>query len=170
MKGWQAPENPLLGIFRVDNPGSPYHQTLPAPRVLQNQIDSRIEAHVARVELQLLKELQKAMKQKTCAWTEIFSTVFLILRVTEKDIWRLMYWLKHDKEVSTVFLPVFLLPTTYRCYWEICRRISGNTPKALASSCKGVCSAPICFWPTYTARAASRMVSGPPSHVSTRSS
>lgn len=108
MKGWQAPENPLLGIYRVDNPGSPYHQTLPAPRVLQNQIDSRIEAHVARVELQLLKELQKAMKQKTCAWTEIFSTVFLILRVTEKDIWRLMYWLKHDKEVSTGFEPPFV--------------------------------------------------------------
>lgn len=110
MKGWQAPENPLLGIIRVDNPGSPYHQTLPAPRVLQNQIDSRIEAHVARVELQLLKELQKAMKQKTCAWTEIFSTVFLILRVTEKDIWRLMYWLKHDKEVSTVFCPSSFCP------------------------------------------------------------
>lgn len=75
------------------------------PAGLQNQIDSGIEAHVARVELQLLKELQKAMKQKTCAWTEIFSTVFLILRVTEKDIWRLMYWLKHDKEVSTGFQP-----------------------------------------------------------------
>lgn len=72
----------------------------PAPRVLQNQIDSRIEAFVARVELQLLKELQKAMKQKSCSWIEIFSAVFLILRVTEKDIWRLMYWLKHDKEVS----------------------------------------------------------------------
>ncbi|POS81098.1 hypothetical protein DHEL01_v200514 [Diaporthe helianthi] len=81
MKGWQAPENPFLGITRVDNPGSPYHQTLPAPRVLQNQIDSRIEALVARVELQLLKELQRAMKQNTCAWTEIFSTVYLILRV-----------------------------------------------------------------------------------------
>lgn len=98
MKGWQAPENPLLGIERVDNPDSPYHHMSPAPRVLQNQVDGRIEAHVARVELQLLKELQKAMKQKTCAWTEIFSTVFLMLRVTEKDIWRLMYWLKHDKE------------------------------------------------------------------------
>lgn len=146
MKGWQAPENPLLGIIRVDNPGSPYHQTLPAPRVLQNQIDSRIEAHVARVELQLLKELQKAMKQKTCAWTEIFSTVFLILRVTEKDIWRLMYWLKHDKEVSTSFEPPFVTFTLITGFiGEICRRTSGNIPKALASSCKGVFSAPICF-------------------------
>lgn len=27
-------------------------------------------------------------------------SAYLILRVTEKDIWRLMYWLKHDKEVS----------------------------------------------------------------------
>lgn len=100
MKGWQAPENPILGISRVFDPQSPYYQMTPAPRVLQNQIDSRIEAFVARVELQLLKELQKAMKQKSCSWIEIFSAVFLILRVTEKDIWRLMYWLKHDKEVS----------------------------------------------------------------------
>lgn len=100
MRGWQAKEDPALGICRVTDPESPYYNTTIAPRVLQNQIDSRVEAFMARVELQLLKDLQKAMKQKTCSWIEIFSTVFLILRVAEKDIWRLMYWLRHENEVS----------------------------------------------------------------------
>lgn len=98
MRGWQAKEDPALGICRVTDPESPYYNTTIAPRVLQNQIDSRVEAFMARVELQLLKDLQKAMKQKTCSWIEIFSTVFLILRVAEKDIWRLMYWLRHENE------------------------------------------------------------------------
>lgn len=66
------------------------------------------------------------MKQKTCAWNGIFSTVFLILRVTEKDIWMLMYWLKHDKEVSTGFQPPFLSLTLLTGVGEICRRTSVN--------------------------------------------
>ena len=106
--GWEihAPEIPgteLLGMHVVDNLDSPLYGTVPAPRVVQNQLDSSLEVHVAQTESKLLTKLEQGMKKRQRGdWVSVFLAVTIVLHALERDTWRLMYWLKHQAAVWTV--------------------------------------------------------------------
>jgi hypothetical protein len=89
---------------RVTDPYSPYFQMKPAPRVVQNELDAMLEEHVCKLKLQLLSNLQGAMKrkhvpQRDANRVEIFSTVLVLLATLERDMWRLVYCTRHKEEV-----------------------------------------------------------------------
>ncbi|KAJ0100670.1 hypothetical protein J7T55_010043 [Diaporthe amygdali] len=92
LQGWQA-----NGILVITDPSSPYYGMQPAPRVIQNVLDQGLESYIAEIELELLVGINKAIKDRTLKsrWEETFSATFILLAVMEKDIWRLMYWIRH---------------------------------------------------------------------------
>ena len=95
MKGWQ-----LIGPETLGMPLFP-DGSLPAPRVLQNQLDRILESHIARAEGLVLKELQGAMlRSRSCSSIVVFIGVFLVLHVRERDIWRLAHWIINPDVVS----------------------------------------------------------------------
>jgi len=104
MKGWELVVNNISGLDMVTDTESPLYGTVPAPRVLQNQLDRNLESYIARFETVLLKELQKAMRRMRdrtgVEWTIIFTATVILLHVRERDIWRLEHWVVHRDEVS----------------------------------------------------------------------
>ena len=64
MTWWNIGGDEMLGMYRVTDIMSALFGTIPAPRVLQNQLDRNLELHIATTELEFLKELQNAMQRK----------------------------------------------------------------------------------------------------------
>ena len=80
---------------------SSLHDTIPAPRLLQNQLDRNLESYIARTESKLLQELQKAMlRTRPQAWITVFTAVVITLCMQEMDIWRLEHWVLNPDIVS----------------------------------------------------------------------
>ncbi|KAL9027847.1 MAG: hypothetical protein Q9196_003692 [Gyalolechia fulgens] len=100
MKGWEIYGQERLGMKIVDRIESPLHGSVPAPRVLQNQLDHLLEYEIVETERHLLKNLQKVLKasdRKT--WVATFLAIAIILHVMERDAWRLLYWVNHQEQV-----------------------------------------------------------------------
>lgn len=101
MKGWEIGGHETLGMSRVADVGSYLFDTIPAPRVLQNQLDRNLELYIARTELTFLKALQDAMlRAREHAWTVVFTATVIALHMRERDIWRLEHWVLNPDVVS----------------------------------------------------------------------
>jgi len=59
MKGWEIYGHERLGMKIVDRIESPLHGSVPAPRVLQNQLDHLLEYEIVETERCLLKRMQR---------------------------------------------------------------------------------------------------------------
>lgn len=96
MKGWQA-----SGMKTVEEANNPYFGMRPAPRVLQNGLDQALESYVADIEQRLLQNIFSVVtgRKASTPWDGLFSAVLILLAVMEKDIWRLIYWVRHKEEV-----------------------------------------------------------------------
>ncbi|KAK5633383.1 hypothetical protein RRF57_009097 [Xylaria bambusicola] len=88
----------------ITDPDSPYFNMKPAARVLQNELDLKLESYASELELKLLNTLQTAMGKRNSEWIEIFSAILVLLAVMERDIWRLMYWIRHREQATDSFL------------------------------------------------------------------
>ncbi|KAJ4307327.1 hypothetical protein N0V88_000710 [Collariella sp. IMI 366227] len=95
VKGWQA----SVGL-PVTSPDSPLVNTVPAPRVLQHQLDRLLELYICQLERRLLSRLQTTMVADDASKRKdaLFATLVL-LNTLERDTWRLAYWTKHTVEV-----------------------------------------------------------------------
>ena len=101
MKGWEISGEDKLEMTTVDDIRSPLHGTVPAPRVLQNQLDRNLELYIMKKEADLLKAVQSGMLRRySTSWEVISLAVVMFLHVLERDIWRLMYWKYHSEDVS----------------------------------------------------------------------
>ncbi|KAH7390030.1 hypothetical protein BKA64DRAFT_756964, partial [Cadophora sp. MPI-SDFR-AT-0126] len=94
MKGWEiSGGDEFLGMTIVNEPSSLLHNTIPAPRVLQNQLDHLLERQIFETEHKLLKELQKLIRRHDRGqWVVVFLALVIVLHILERDTWRLMYW------------------------------------------------------------------------------
>ena len=100
MKGWEICGRERLGMKIVDRMESPLCGSIPAPRVLQNQLDHLLESEIMETEQNLLKDLQKVIKASNRkSWVFTFLTTAIILHVMERDAWRLLYWVHHQDQV-----------------------------------------------------------------------
>jgi len=100
MKGWEIYGHERLGMKIVDRIESPLHGSIPAPRVLQNQLDHLLESEIVKTERHLLKNLQKVIKASDrTLWVATFLATAIILHVMERDAWRLLYWVHHQEQV-----------------------------------------------------------------------
>ena len=105
MKGWRFSGRDTLGMTMFADGSTP------APRVLQNQLDHRLESYIAQVEVHVLTDLQKAMlRTPRNEWINVFIVVVIILHVRERDIWRLAHWIINPDGVS-----VQSHPSNYGC-------------------------------------------------------
>lgn len=101
MKGWTIAEKNALGMGMVEDNKCPLHGSVPAPRVLQNQLDRMLELYIMHTELSLLKAIQRTMRAEGAqARKMVCAGIALVLHVLERDTWRLMYWMKHCEDVS----------------------------------------------------------------------
>lgn len=99
LKNWQAENFPLVNDINNSNLG-----LRPAPRVMQNGLDLQLEAYVAQLEGNLLQRINRTLHGRgtTDSWGELCAATFVLLAVMEKDIWRLVYWVRHRQEVGNI--------------------------------------------------------------------
>ncbi|KAK2061336.1 hypothetical protein LY76DRAFT_372669 [Colletotrichum caudatum] len=89
MKGWQTRDSAYLK-------GGVCHNTGPTPRVLQNQLDQILEEFIATEEKKLLQSLEDAIFwRESTTKLDVMLTIVLLLKVIEKDMWRLLHWVRH---------------------------------------------------------------------------
>ncbi|KAJ4288327.1 hypothetical protein N0V88_007365 [Collariella sp. IMI 366227] len=95
VKGWQASVG--LPVASLD---SPLVNTVPAPRVVQHQLDRLLELYICQLERQLLPMLQTTMvADDATKRKDAFFATLVLLNTLERDTWRLTYWMKHTVEV-----------------------------------------------------------------------
>lgn len=106
MKGWE-----IYGPDRLGMKYSPFHGSIPATRVLQNQLDHQLESAIVKTEQRLLMLVQTNLrKSDRHDWIVTFVGIAIILHVMERDAWRLMYWVKHQEQACCFdWLPWHLL-------------------------------------------------------------
>lgn len=108
MKGWEIDKCQTLGMRKITHKDSSLYGTTPAPRVMQNQLDSCLETRIAETELALLKELEKAMLRRSeHSRIAIFIAVVITLHSRERDIWRLEGWLLNQDAVGNLHISRF---------------------------------------------------------------
>ena len=100
LKGWTITGEETLGMQTVEDTDCPLYGTVPAPRVLQNQLDRSLEVYIIAKEKELLKTIQRELRGGPQGLDVVSASAIFILHVLEKDIWRLMYWRKRREEVS----------------------------------------------------------------------
>lgn len=101
MKGWELITDRTYDSWSISDQESSLFGTVPAPRVLQNQLDRNLASYMAKQEGVFLKELQKAMSHQTKAqWIDVFLAAVILLHIRERDLWRLEHWVVHQDEVS----------------------------------------------------------------------
>ena len=104
MQGWSIVDSDeLLGMSVINEPASLLHKTVPAPKVIQNQLDHLLERQIFEIEESLLNEIQKLIRRRDRGqWIVVFLSLVIVLHVLERDIWRLVYWVHHKEEVSFI--------------------------------------------------------------------
>lgn len=107
MKGWEIAGDETLGMSVVSDDDCPLHGSVPAPRVLQNQLDRRLECYIVEKERELLAAVQRAFREGGSEQRDMTSlAVMVVLHVLERDTWRLVYWTNRCGEVSFPMGPV----------------------------------------------------------------
>lgn len=102
MRGWEVSEHESLGMSTVTDNRTSLYKRCPAPLVVENQGDQKLEQYIANLEVPVLKELQNAMRGTVRkSWVVVFTAVLILLLIRERDIWRLLYWIRNPQEVST---------------------------------------------------------------------
>jgi hypothetical protein len=102
MKGWELAKNGTLGMHEVTNPFSTLFGTVPAPRVLQNQLDRFLEQYCAQKECECLLGLQTLFRGGEKSQLPIYTVIALLLNIRERDIWRLSSWIGDRNSVCIV--------------------------------------------------------------------
>src|SRR5690242_8155621 len=106
MEGWQLEGEDLLEMPVVKQSDCPLYNKVPVPRVLENQLDLHLESYIVDVENKSLKMLQDALLQKSRnSPVDMFLSAVLSLHVVERDIWRLLFWVYHNQQVSILHVP-----------------------------------------------------------------
>ncbi|KAM5526691.1 hypothetical protein FOXYSP1_20932 [Fusarium oxysporum f. sp. phaseoli] len=71
----------------------------PASRVLQNQLDCRLEYWPVKLEMHILKSIDEQMQNSETDKETLQLALYIMLLVIEKDLWRLMHWQLYPNEV-----------------------------------------------------------------------
>ncbi|OJD28531.1 hypothetical protein ACJ73_00058 [Blastomyces percursus] len=101
VKGWYIHGDEKLEMTEVTQPSSPLYGTVPVPRVLQNQLDHALEDYIVLCEALFLRNLQNVIKRRDRSqWVVIFLALTIMLNVLERDVWRLLYWIRHPAEAN----------------------------------------------------------------------
>ncbi|KAK1471427.1 hypothetical protein CCUS01_05908 [Colletotrichum cuscutae] len=96
MEGWRT----YCSFQHLNGSWLPF-QTNSTPRVLQNQLDQMLEGYVVAREKELLNRLQSAVFQReSSSRLDVILTIVLLLKIVEKDMWRLLFWIRHQARVS----------------------------------------------------------------------
>jgi hypothetical protein len=90
IRGWQIRGKEWLNMSVVELADCPLHGTIPAPRVLQNQLDLYLESYIVNIERRLITQLHNA-RAKRSDWLPVFLAAHIFLHTLERDIWRLLY-------------------------------------------------------------------------------
>ncbi|UPX14887.1 uncharacterized protein EKO05_0005358 [Ascochyta rabiei] len=105
MQGWQLTLPGSLGMPPVTDPSSFLFNTTPAPRVIQNQLDRRLERYCADQEAECLKALSVTMLGRYRRdWVATFISAVMVLHTRERDIFRLLYWTLDTSNVRRIYL------------------------------------------------------------------
>lgn len=80
-------------MLPIQDPKSSLYGIVPLPRLVNQQLDARVEEWMAQIEGELLLELQtKIFKRSPADWFTIYLSLFLTLSTLELDTWGLKTW------------------------------------------------------------------------------
>jgi hypothetical protein len=80
-------------MLPIQDPKSSLYGIIPLPRLVNQQLDARVEEWMAQIEGELLLELQtKIFKRSPADWFTIYLSLFLTLSTLELDTWGLKTW------------------------------------------------------------------------------
>jgi hypothetical protein len=71
----------------------------PASRVLQNQLDYRLEYWPVNLEMHILRTIEEQMQNPEADKETLQLALYIMLLVIEKDLWRLMHWQLYPNQV-----------------------------------------------------------------------
>lgn len=89
----------FVGMGSINDPKSKMHGITPLPRLINQQLDFYLEARIATLEKDLLKDLQTCiLQQERSNWFGTYLTIYVYLSNIERDTWSLHTW-DHDADV-----------------------------------------------------------------------
>lgn len=84
-RGWKICSHERLRMKVVDRMESPLHGSIPASRVLQNQLDHLLESEIVETERHLLMNVQKVIQASgRTSWVATFLATTILLHVKEQ--------------------------------------------------------------------------------------
>lgn len=102
--GWHFSGNESLGMASVQQMGCPWDGTKPVPRMVQNQLDHRLELNMVNLDKKILKEAGKILQRKERGkWLIAILAFFIILHIREIDAARNIYWRRYNDSVWSLF-------------------------------------------------------------------
>lgn len=82
-----------VGMPTITDPKSTVYGITPLPRLVNQQLDARVESWMAELEQEVLAELQvKIFRRNPADWFGIYLALFVTLSSLERDTWGLQTW------------------------------------------------------------------------------
>ena len=77
----------------INDPNTKMHGITPLPRLINQQLDFYLEARIATLERDLLKDLQTyILQQERSNWFGTYLAIYVYLCNIERDTWSLRTW------------------------------------------------------------------------------
>lgn len=84
----------------VNEPQSAWHQQIPVPRMIQNQLNHQLELLMVELDKKVLLMIQQRLKQRSRPmWVVTTLSVVLVLHIRELDAVRIIYWSRYVDSV-----------------------------------------------------------------------
>ncbi|KAF2834182.1 hypothetical protein M501DRAFT_984603 [Patellaria atrata CBS 101060] len=94
--GWRFSGEETLGMATIKDKQSAWYDTIPVPRMVQNQLGHLFELHIIDLDEKILKALHVILeKRDRRMWVVGTLAVFLLLHVRELDAGRNIYWRRY---------------------------------------------------------------------------
>ena len=101
--GWHFSGHESLGMAFVSQIGSPWDGAKPVPRMVQNQLDHRLELTMVDLDGKILKEAGSTLEKKERKkWLILILAFFIILHIREIDAARNIYWKRYKDSVRSL--------------------------------------------------------------------
>ena len=94
-----------FGVDVINNPKSPYHETIPISPILDHQLDTVGIRYMITLKDNVLRALKKKIaKRRQSQWYEVFLTIFVLLHNLEYVARRQhLYMKRHENTVCCIF-------------------------------------------------------------------
>lgn len=100
--GWKFHGVDTLGMNPVTVPSSAWYGVIPVPRMVQNQLNHRLELQMMKLDEEIRKGLAKLRGREV--WMVATCATFILLHIRELDAARNVFWKQYQDTVSYIII------------------------------------------------------------------